>query len=93
MFEMYYKTRLKFNILDVCGWPAAFKEAISIDENRLVRLRQKVANRPKAGGARIGPKSKNEKSNILRQYKAKCYIPTWIWQMSAPILPYILDEY
>ena len=66
---------------------------IPIDENSLFRFRQKGPNRPKTGGAQIGPKSKIQKSNISRQYKAKRDIPTPIWQMFARILPYFLDEY
>ena len=71
---------------DASNPPAAFKSQIPIDENRLFRFRQKVTNRPKTGGAQIGPKSKNKKPNIIMQYDAKIKISTSIWQIFATIL-------
>ena len=39
---------------------ATFKYTIPIDENHIFGLLQKIPNRPKTGGAQIGPKSKNK---------------------------------
>ena len=47
------------------------KNAISYDENRLFRHRQKTKIRINNEGASICPKSKNRIPNILRKYKRK----------------------
>ena len=52
------------------------KDAILYDENRLFRLRGKVLNWVTHEGAPIGPKSKNQISNISRENKPKPCIST-----------------
>ena len=89
---MYYKTRMKLHILLFVARPRPSNKRFRSTKIYFFDSGKKLRTDPRLR-AQIGKKSKNKKSNTLRQYKAKCYIPTWVWQMSAPILPYILDEY